>query len=259
MELKELLISSIETKTTTLDNELQIVEDYLYGQELTRIKEELLKCEEFSECEELIILNHPIVEDMNGVAKVVPTFKIGEGMKFKGKCYLLSLSLTPVMYNPTDYVKPIKDGAVITPTIYDPITFEPKKKIILEFSPDRVQDGVTNHEEIVRQELHDLLDKVLNHPNEYQHEGSRYVMVRGLFEVVSSPDGEQVSELGELKVDSDKHQLVFFFDETNENEVTLEKMIIPRELSEKYIEEIGFGPVKTTKEKIEEFIKKNSN
>lgn len=251
MELKELLISSIETKTTTLDNELQIMEDYLYGQELTRIKEELLKCEEFSECEELIILNHPIVEDMNGVAKVVPTFKIGEGMKFKGKCYLLSLSLTPVMYNPTDYDKPIKDGCVLSRPIFDPFTFEEKRRISITFSTKNLEES--------REELHKTLDKILDVPNEYQPEGLRYVMVRGLFEVVSSPDGEQVSELGELKVDSDKHQLVFFFDETNENEVTLEKMIIPRELSEKYIEEIGFGPVKTTKEKIEEFIKKNSN
>jgi hypothetical protein len=45
------------------------------------------------------------------------------------------------------------------------------------FPPSEVND-----EELLRKELHDLLDKVLDSPNEYKIKGTRGVMIRGVFE-----------------------------------------------------------------------------
>ena len=84
--------------------------------------------------------------------------------------------------NPDTLHTPVKDGACITPTVYNPETIKPIKKIVLEYSPERAQDGLVDGEYELKMEMKDLLDKVLDNPYDYQVKGERGVIVRGVFE-----------------------------------------------------------------------------
>jgi hypothetical protein len=199
MNLKELLEKIFKDGPFPIGYESKKFYDYtLYGEEvLSRYKEEILNCEEFSKCESLEFLKFPISYKNQDDKILQPmTYKVEKDTNFKGKCYLLSLGLTPEMYDPAKINEPVKDGCSITPTMYNPETFLPNKKIILNFSPERLQDSIlkptkkwyqfwkkeSNPETEVKKELHDLLDKVLNNPEEYRIKGEKGVMVRGIFD-----------------------------------------------------------------------------
>ena len=171
-------------KLQELIEEITSSTEYLYGEELNPYKERILQTEEFSECDELIIMKYPVTKLENGKNAIPLTYKLGEGLKFKGKCRLLSLALTPKMFDFNTIHEPVLDGACITPTLYNPNTFEPKKKIVLEFSPEALQDDVNSTEEVKRKQLHETLDKILDSPELYQVKGEKGVMVRGIFEEV---------------------------------------------------------------------------
>ena len=114
------------------------------------------------------------------------TYKYSEGIKYKGKCYLYSISLTPELYDPSKMLEPVKNGAAISPVIYNPMTFEPTKHILLTWSPEMAQDlSVTKDETTLRNDIHKLLDDVLDNPEEYRIKGTRHIMMRGVFEVTN--------------------------------------------------------------------------
>ena len=191
MKLKE-LIEIVELSKN--DNGLYM-DNSSYGNNLEKYKEFIMNTDEFKECESLEILEYPLVKSRNGEILTVPTIKLSDVMKFKGKCYLLSLGLTPEMYDPNQLLKPVKNGAAMGPVIYDPSTFEPRKHILLTWSPDVTQDlSGTNNEETLRNDIHKLLDDVLDNPDEYKTKGFRGVYVRGLFEVVENGDHTEVKE-----------------------------------------------------------------
>jgi hypothetical protein len=153
-----------------------------------------MNTDEFKECDSLEILEHPLVKDKNGEILTTSTVKLSDVMTFKGKCYLLSLTLTPEMYDPIKAFEPVKNGASISPTVYDPMTFEPRKHILLTWSPEMAQDLLgTNNEGTLRNDIHKLLDDVLNNPEEYQTKGFRGVLVRGLFEVIEDGGDTEVN------------------------------------------------------------------
>jgi hypothetical protein len=166
MKLKELIeqiLGDLQTETNIID----VFNDTLTGEKkLSLIKDKLLECEEFSECEELLFLDKPVYEDtINDKKYLVETFKVYDGHKISGKVWLYSIMLTPKMYQ--NEFTTVKDGAGITPILYNPITFNPMKKIMLEFNP---QDNPN--------QLHDLMDKVINNPSEYEIKGERYALIR---------------------------------------------------------------------------------
>ena len=252
MKLKE-LIAEITSST-----------EYLYGEELEPYKERILQCEEFSECEELIIMKYPVTILENGRTVQNVTYRHQEGQKFKGKCYLLSLSLTPKMFDPKTMHTPVLDGACITPTMYDPTTFEPKKKIVLEFSPEALQEDVNSTEEVKRKQLHDTLDKIFNNPELYEIKGERALLVRGYFEEIHSTSGVEKTDLVGINPEKQTHMMAYFFekDEKNSKEgqvnLKLSSIAIPIELSDKYAEEFGVKSVNTaTREEIEKFLEDN--
>jgi hypothetical protein len=258
MKIKELL--DVVFKDGPVKHENFNITDYcLYGKKhLGHIKEEILNCEEFSECTELTILDHPTYEN-DGKVYQVQTYKVIEGQKFGGKGFLLSVSLTPEIFNPETIHNPVKDGSCITPTLYDPLTFEPTKKIVLQFSPERVQDGISNHDAIIRQELHDLLDKVLDNPKDYQIKGERYVLIRGVFEtneirtVIHSPQ-----YLNGIDTEP-KGYIVYYLDKEFKNDgvnITLKTKSIPKELKDKFIEELGDKGLEITETEINDFLEK---
>jgi hypothetical protein len=144
-------------------------------------------------------MKYPVTLDENNNSIETKTYKVVPNQKFKGKCYLLSLALTPEMFDPKKIHEPVLYGACITPTIYNPETFEPKKKIVLEFSPEISQDKTIyaygnpsmindiedTYEQQLRKQLHETLDKILDNPELYQVKGEKGVMVRGIFELDS--------------------------------------------------------------------------
>jgi hypothetical protein len=205
MKLQELIneiLSSgeLENKKGYLVNVQGLTDNMIYGKELEPYLERIKQCDEFSECDEIVIMKYPITLDENNNSIETKTYKVVPNQKFKGKCYLLSLALTPEMFDPKKIHEPVLDGACITPTIYNPETFEPKKKIVLEFSPEISQDKTIyaygnpsmindiedTYEQQLRKQLHETLDKILDNPELYQVKGEKGVMVRGIFELVES-------------------------------------------------------------------------
>ena len=189
MKLQELLteiLTSVEFSKPK--DKFGIINETIYGEELEQFKDRILQTEEFADCEELIIMKHPVNQNELGEVINPKMYKVSSEDKhtFKGKCYLLSLALTPEMYDPKKLHEPVLEGASITPVLYNPQTFEPKKKIVLEFSPEALQDDVNSTEEVKRKQLHETLDKILDNPENYQVKGEKGVMVRGIFEEVES-------------------------------------------------------------------------
>ena len=196
MKLKEFLEVAVLSKKNTLNliNPTFVDETCLYGEELDKYKNIIKECDEFTKCDSLDILTMPLVKGKKDKIYTTETIKLSDLIEFKGRCYLLSLSLTPEMYDPSQLIKPVKNGAAMGPTMYDPMTFEPRKHILLTWTPEMAQDLFegTNNEETLRNDIHKLLDDVLDNPEEYKTKGVRGILVRGLFEVIDNYDGSEV-------------------------------------------------------------------
>ena len=95
-----------------------------------------------------------------------PTYKHKVG-------YVYTISFTPKIYSPGEMYKPVKDGCVFGPIVYNPETFEPKQSITLTWSPEFPQDldaPVRTYEDD-KQMIRNMLEKVLDNPEEYRPEG----------------------------------------------------------------------------------------
>jgi hypothetical protein len=102
-----------------------------------------------------------------------PTYKHKVG-------YVYTVNFTPKMYEPGEMYKPVKDGCVFAPTTYNPETFEPKQSITISWSPDFPQDidaPVKTYEDD-KQMIRDMLEKVLNNPEEYRPKGHTACLIR---------------------------------------------------------------------------------
>jgi hypothetical protein len=264
MKLKEFL--EIVQLSQPEDNLL--MDNQLYGKNLEKYKEIIFKTDEFNECESLDILEYPLSKSKDGKVLTPYTVKLSDVMKFKGRCYLLSLTLTPEMYDPTLMLKPVKDGAAIGPTVYDPITFEPKRQILLSFNPSvhfNFKNPFEHSEEFKRDEIHQLLDKVLDNFDEYKIKGNKEVLVRGLFEVVDN--GGQVTtntyDVDLLKQNPEEVGYLAYYIEENvvspgEIKLEIKKKLIPPHLKDAFILEVGTEPAKITEKMIDNFLEFNN-
>ena len=102
-----------------------------------------------------------------------PTYKHKVG-------YIYTLNFTPKMYDPMEMYQPVKDGCVFSPIVYNPETFEPKQSITLTWSPEFPQDidAPKKTYEDDKQMLRDMLEKVLNNPEDYRPIGYIGCIVR---------------------------------------------------------------------------------
>lgn len=102
-----------------------------------------------------------------------PTYKHKVG-------YIYTISFTPKMYEPGEMYRPVKDGCVFSPIVYNPETFEPKQSITISWSPEFPQDLDTPPRtyEDDKQMIRDMLEKVLNNPEEYRPAGYTGCIVR---------------------------------------------------------------------------------
>ena len=209
------------------------------------------------------IVHYPTFKVDDDKVLTTQTFKYEEGMKFKGKCYLYSITLTPEMYDPIKAFEPVKNGASISPAIYNPNTFEPTKHILLTWSPEMAQDlSVTKDETTLRNDIHKLLDDVLDNPEEYRMKGTRHVLIRGIFEVVNENRNFEPNFLVETATQPEGY-LVFYMvkEECEENEVksALKQKLIPYNLKDKFIERFNYGGVigEMSEEEINQFLEEN--
>ena len=230
---------------------------------LEEVKDELLKFDVFSECDDLEIVHFPTFKVGEDKVLTAQTYKYKEGIKFKGKGYLYSISLTPELYDPTKMFEPVKNGAAISPAIYNPMTFEPTKHILLTWSPEMAQDlSVNKDETTLRNDIHKLLDDVLDNPEEYRMKGTRHIMIRGLFEVVND---ERKFEPNYLvgKSSQPEGYIAFYMTkeecEDNEVKLALKQKIIPYKLKDKFIERFNYsGEIKElSEEEINQFLEEN--
>ena len=113
---------------------------------------------------------------------VAKTYKItNDDPKHTGKIgYVYKVLFSPKMYEPKELHEPVKDGCVFAPIIYNPETFEPKQSITLTWSPDFPQDidAPVRTLEDDKQMIRDMLEKVLNNPEEYRPKGHTACLVR---------------------------------------------------------------------------------
>ena len=230
---------------------------------LEEVKDELLKFDVFSECDDLEIVHYPTFKVGEDKALTTQTFKYKEGMKFKGKGYLYSISLTPELYDPSKMLEPVKNGAAISPTIYNPKTFEPTKHILLTWSPEMAQDlSVTKDETTLRNDIHKLLDDVLDNPEEYRMKGTRHIMIRGVFEVTNEDINLEPNFLVG-KSSQPEGYLVFYMvkeeGEDNEVNMALKQKLIPSNLKDKFIERFNYGGTigEMSEEEINQFLEEN--
>ena len=270
MKLKEFLeVALISKKNHTWPSGVKFVDETcLYGENLDEYKHLIKECDEFDKCDSLDILTMPLVKGKKDKIYTTETIKLSDLMEFKGRCYLLSLSLTPEMYDPSQLIKPVKNGAAIGPVVYDPLTFEPRKHILLSWIPEMAQDilGLDTEKE-QRQVIHKLLDDVLDNPEEYKTKGTRHVLVRGLFEVVDKYDGsEVVTNHYDVDLTANKREdvgyIVYYVEQNvvkpGEIKLEIKKRVIPPHLKDKFISEVGVEPAKITEELINKFLDINN-
>ena len=94
--------------------------------------------------------------------------------------YVYTVTFTPKIYDPGDMYKPVKDGCVFAPTTYNPETFEPKQSITISWSPDFPQDidAPVRTLEDDKQMIRNMLEKVLDTPEEYRPKGHIGCLIR---------------------------------------------------------------------------------
>ena len=149
--------------------------DNLTARQLKSVEAELIKHLKFDRIE---WLESP-VEYVEGVYQIaVHTMKLADNNPptYKNKIgYIYKVMFSPVMYDPTAYVKPVKNGCSITPVVYNPINFQPTKHIMLSWNPE----GSGDDDDVrIKSELKDKLSDILENPEEYMQKGYRSVLLR---------------------------------------------------------------------------------
>lgn len=96
-------------------------------------------------------------------------------IQFKGRFYLFSITLTPEIFDFNKSLKPVKDGACISPDMYSPFDFSQKKKVMFEFN-------VENDIELNIKNAKKILEKIMRNENDYRIKGDREIIIRGVFE-----------------------------------------------------------------------------
>ena len=96
-------------------------------------------------------------------------------------CYFYQIVYSPVIYDPKDITIPVKDGMVISPLLYNPATFEPSRKITIEWKPEDLFHNkgiqpITWEDE--KAYIREKLEALLASPDEYKPKGRRGLMIR---------------------------------------------------------------------------------
>lgn len=148
--------------------------DNLTARQLKSVESVLIKHLEFDRIE---WLDQPGVISLPNGPKTCHTMKLSDIQEksYKNKVgYIYKVDFTSVMYDPTEYIKPVKDGCSMTPVVYDATTFEPIKHIMLSWSPE----GCDNNDKLMKFELMHKLFDILENPEDYMQKGYRGALIR---------------------------------------------------------------------------------
>jgi hypothetical protein len=115
------------------------------------------------------------------VAKTKKIVDVYDEPPHKGEVgYVYTLAFTPKMYEPGELYRPVKDGCVFTPITYSSETFQDEQTITLTWSPSSLQDvdaPVRTYEDD-KQTIREMLEKVLDNPEEYRPVGYTGCLIR---------------------------------------------------------------------------------
>ena len=262
MKLKELLDEVFEVfQPVKAKGDCSFIsgELHLASQHLKLLKDRLLECEEFKDVTEFNIIDTPHLETSDKRTFATYTMKLPKDAKFSGRVFLYSIGLSPEVYDPKTCYDPVKDGACITPTIYDAESFVPMKKIILAHNPECNSDFESDYKKL----LHDLLDKVLDNPLDYQAKGERSIMVRGIFECVHENGVEYKKEIGDINLDCETYTYcpVYFISyevcDGGEMGIAAKHKFIPCKLKNEFLKRFGAKGLNVTAKEIDDFLKEN--
>jgi len=250
MKLQELVKDLFEERL----NDVYFNTPELSNNELELMKEALMKCDEFKEATEFVILSTPFVDNGKNPIKT-DTIKIGDNIKFKNRVYLYNIMQTPEMFDPKTMHVPVKNGACITPVQYDPITFIPRKQILLSVNVEQEMD---------RKATHDLLDDILDNPKEYSVKGERGILVRGIFETISNGETETNYDIGELNLDynNPKFYSVMCLEEKvldGSIFLNIETKFIPTELKDEFLKIYKDKLKNISVEEVDSFLNEHKN
>jgi hypothetical protein len=150
--------------------------DNLGARQLKKVETALIKHLKFDRIEWMDLPT----EHFEGVGPIsVRTMKLADNDQptYENKIgYVYKVMFSPVMYDPTEYVKPVKNGCSMTPVVYNPTNFEPRKHIMLSWCPEVGDDALSDKQ--MKFELMDKLVHVLENPEEYMQKGYRAAMIR---------------------------------------------------------------------------------
>ena len=192
--VKQIITSNKIDSEKSITNDSWSPEKYWLGGSILKndiIGKLLFSCEEFSEVESIEIVDNPAFP-LDGNAILTDTITLSEDTKFKGKIYIYSIQLSHENFDMNSLMDDSMDNILLTPCIYNPQTFTPKKGITLFFSPEAAQDmsvpvciytnnGYKIDVDRFKENMHKLLDKALQNPEEYKAKGFRKIMIRGYF------------------------------------------------------------------------------
>jgi len=146
--------------------------DNLTARQLKAVESVLIKHLKFDRIE---WMDAPRVVSLPNGPMMCHTMKLADiqEISYKNKVgYIYKVMFSPVMYDPTAYVKPVKNGCSMTPVVYDLTTCGPRKYIMLSWSPG------DNSDKQMKFELMDKLFDVLENPEDYMQKGLRGVLLR---------------------------------------------------------------------------------
>ena len=186
-----------ETNETSLLEELiqilkpgdQLVPEAFHKKNLSDFQKTLIEDAviKYMKVKNVVWVDLPAFLDENQNALVVKTMRLDYTLNHQTApdktCYLYNVTFTPKMYSEVEITKPVKDGCVISPTMYDYTTFMPYKSITLQWSPEHMQDSYVLGEPVIdeKQMIRDMLEKVLANPEEYMPAGKIYALIRLAF------------------------------------------------------------------------------
>lgn len=221
----------------------------LYPKDLEKIKDQIIKLDEFKDVSELVVLEIPYVEDMEGNPVESISVNLDDSVKFSDKLYIYSISLSPEIFDTSKLNQLVKDGASLSPLIYDPITYTPTRRITMEFSVEKESFKI----------LHDTLDDIFKNPNDYKIKGDRSVIVRFIRQGISEnnvPGIDVVAKELNINPETQKNFYIYYMKnnilEDNSMSVSIDKKRMPIEYKNKFKEK--FVAKVPTEEEMNDFL-----
>jgi len=145
--------------------------------QIPELQQQLLKCDEFKNTNNLVILDVPERPLLEGGTTITVPVLLGEDYKFAETVYLYAISLTPPIYDPEVVNKSVKDGIVISPTLYNIETFIPYKSLKIEWCPEHSLDrSITDAD--FQAEFLERIKEALDNPKEYTPISERRIFIR---------------------------------------------------------------------------------